>query len=257
MATIHVFRHAEALHNILPEFRAKRDPEISDAGRQQCIKMASEFPFMDQVTHLISSPLSRALSTIRLAFAPVAEKQQIIVFPELTEAGIAISSFGSSIEELQEKYGDQLDLSHVPDDWEQIHPRSRFAYDLKLIFTRAALVRERIIDLASTAEEGSHIVVMTHGQTAHFMTGDFSGPEAPTYLTNWNGNLQYRSYAIDLASRALVETPESRVRRGILGPNDPDAVAMVKAHICQRILCRMPEVHALYEAYNKPQGEGL
>ncbi|RYP70354.1 hypothetical protein DL769_004980 [Monosporascus sp. CRB-8-3] len=251
MATIHVFRHAEGMHNRFAEFRKTRDPDLTEEGGQQCRGFAAEFPYMDKVTHLVASPMRRAINSTILAFAPVSTRQKIMLLPELTEAGSRVSSFGSDPSELLREFGDKIDLDAVPKQWNRLDASSQFAYSLEKIEARTAAAREWLMELALAAGEDSHIVVMTHGQTAHFVTDDFEGVRPPKYTCDWRGNLEYRSYRFDFASGKMVETPESRTRRGMPPAYTLDEATKkeIKDVLWRRILERTPEVHELYEAY--------
>ncbi|KAI1097330.1 hypothetical protein F4804DRAFT_351780 [Jackrogersella minutella] len=188
MATIHVFRLAEGVHNVLPEFEHVRDP------------------------------------------------------------GAQMSSFGSDASKLYAEFTSQIDLNRVSGGWEVLDTNGAFAYDLEKIKARTTAAREWLADLALTAGEGAHIVVMTHNQTAHFVTDDFEGVEAPQYSCDWDDNLSYRSYKFDFSTKTMIETPESRERRGVstvrtLSQADSDAI---KEIVSQRIIDRNPDIQGLH-----------
>ncbi|RYP03898.1 hypothetical protein DL764_004814 [Monosporascus ibericus] len=92
---------------------------------------------------------------------------------------------------------------------------------------------------------------MTHGQTAHFVTDDFEGVRPPKYMCDWRGNLEYRSYRFELASRNIVEMSESWTRRG-MPPGytfDEAAKKEIKDVLRRQILERTPAINELYKAY--------
>ncbi|KAL7623789.1 hypothetical protein AAE478_005342 [Parahypoxylon ruwenzoriense] len=253
MATIHVFRHAEAMHNRYRELRQTRDPDLSPEGRQQCLELLVSFPHMDKVKYLVSSPMRRAINSCLLAFSPVVLKEPVVLVPQLTEAGSQVSSFGSSPSELHEEFGKKISLGLVPENWNAVSPDSPSAYDLEKIEDRTTRARLLLISAAREAGDGSHIVVMTHGQTAHFMTDDFSGVEPPKFRCDWGGNLDYRSYKFDFDSGTMIETPDSRQKRGLPAVVTADELTKndeARDSLCSRIVERTPQVHELYEKYN-------
>ncbi|KAI0007563.1 phosphoglycerate mutase-like protein [Xylariaceae sp. FL0662B] len=252
MATIHVFRHAQGMHDKGPELKDTRDPDLSEEGRKQCAELAVSFPHTDKITHLVSSPMRRAINSCLLAFPTVVSKQKITLLPELTEEGSQMSDFGSDISVLLKDFGEGVDANGVPGHWNKLTPTSRSAYNLEKIEGRTTAGREWLADLAFFSPQGSHIVVMTHGHTAHWLTDDFEGVEAPGYLYDWDGELAYRSYQFDFASKKMIETSESRARRGAPAASVYDEAAKrnVKEVLRGRILKRMPEVYEFYDAHN-------
>ncbi|KAI1780804.1 hypothetical protein F4818DRAFT_436001 [Hypoxylon cercidicola] len=221
MATIHVFRHAESMHNVDEEQTKSRDPVLSPAGRQQCMDFSQQFPFMNGVTHVVSSPLRRAIESSLLAFSPALAEKQVIVLPEVTETGNRPLVSDPAVQSF----------------WIYLDPLSPYAYEIGRINTRMIAGRRFLIELASTVDENAHIIVMTHGQSAHFLTDDFDGPKSPDFRCVWDGNLTYRSYKVDLITNALIETPESRARRGapMASTIDEATKDTIKGILTQRI----------------------
>ncbi|KAI1206197.1 uncharacterized protein F4807DRAFT_463962 [Annulohypoxylon truncatum] len=253
MATIHVFRTAETQFDAEPKFRNARDSSLSEKGLEQCMKFSCHsgfLPLMQHVTHVVSSPLCSSLYSCRIAFDRIVSSKTIIVRPELMDVGCPTPSFGSDKMKLFLMFGEQVNLDALPNGWEDIDPSSEYAhYDLQKIKARTSAGRRWLMDLARTAGEKAHIVVMTHGQTAHLLTDDFQGVEPP-YSANWDGDLSWRSYKFDFAAEKMVETPSSRVRRGVsadINTFTEDENDRIRAMIEDRIEKRAPLVQA-YQA---------
>lgn len=82
--TIDIIRHAESYHNVADA--GYPDPPITHKGRRQCETLRQEYPFGDKVTHIVSSPLRRAIETAVIAIQPIVNKHvQITLRPELQE----------------------------------------------------------------------------------------------------------------------------------------------------------------------------
>ncbi|RYP21244.1 hypothetical protein DL765_002383 [Monosporascus sp. GIB2] len=129
-----------------------------------------------------------------------------------------------------------------------LDPSSQFAYGLEEIEARATVVREWLMELVLATGERSHVVI-TRGHTVHFIRDDFQGARPPKDTCDWRGNLEYRSYQFDFASRRTVETHESRTRRGMPPAYTLDEAAKKKAKdvLRRRAPERTPEDHELYE----------
>lgn len=258
MATIHVFRHAEAMHNIDERYRNTRDPLLTPAGMEQCRIFSEQFPFMDKIACVLSSPLKRAIQSSLLAFAPALRNKQVIVLPEITEVGSHPSGFGSSPEELVSQFGNRINVDNVPHDFADLHPESPWAYEMEKIIHRMGLARDSLKDLAIKAGDGAHIVVMTHGQSCHFLAEDFDGPKPPIFRCEWDGNLTYRSYKVDLSTSRWIEVPESREKRG--APVDSHVNEAAELHIVNflvdKIEGRREAMQKLYSRYRVAALEG-
>ncbi|KAI0882627.1 uncharacterized protein GGS22DRAFT_195853 [Annulohypoxylon maeteangense] len=217
MATIHIFRTAEAEYNAEPGFWTMRDSGLSVEGLEQCIEFSAYSEFlssMQYVTHVVSSPLRSSIFSCRIAFDRVVSSTSVIVSPNLMDVGCPTPSLGTDAVTLGVEFSGQIDRSMLPNGWESIDSGSANEYKLENIKARTKAAREWLMDLARTAGEKAHIVVMTHGQTAHLVADDFQGVESP-YDANWDGDLSWRSYNFDFAAEKMIETTESRVRRGV------------------------------------------
>ncbi|KAI0471352.1 histidine phosphatase superfamily [Xylaria cf. heliscus] len=204
--TIHVIRHAEALHNATDNYEI-HDPELTELGYQQCEALAAELADLGEVELVFASPLQRAIQTALATFKNYSK--HIALLPDLQEYDLLPPSIGSSPDELFQKYGpDRLDYSFLAQDWTDKSPHSRYAPK----FT-AARARSARLFLRSVAQKyrdtDANIFVVSHGL--------FIG-----YLTASDGNMfkntEYRSYhfeqlAGDDIQAKLIETPGSIDRR--------------------------------------------
>ncbi|CAG8936671.1 unnamed protein product [Penicillium salamii] len=84
----------------------------------------------------------------------------------------------------------------------------------------AVSARARGARLWLKARPESEIVVVAHGGLMHFLTGEWEDC-SKNEATGWD-NAEYRTYEFDTArideDLPLLETPESRLRRGKTGP---------------------------------------
>ncbi|RYP73004.1 hypothetical protein DL771_003872 [Monosporascus sp. 5C6A] len=85
-------------------------------------------PWMDKVTHLVSSHMQRALNSCLLTSEPVASRgKRIVALPALTDTGTHEASFGSSKSVFAAAFGDKVDLGWLPVGWDAPEPEGRFA----------------------------------------------------------------------------------------------------------------------------------
>ncbi|OTA88702.1 hypothetical protein M434DRAFT_398946 [Hypoxylon sp. CO27-5] len=222
--TIDIIRHAESYHNLIgPEIP---DPTITHRGERQCEALRQKYPFGDKVAYIISSPLRRAIETALKAIKPLVDDAvELILLPELQEINASPSSTGSSKVALQFLYKG-LDLSALSDDWHLKGSDTPFAPNVEKVEARAKVARNWLrmlaLKLVEDGNEDAHIVVVTHGEFAHWLTDDFIGVD---YGRNSGWYVcEFRSYrflkldAPEAEDVEMVETHESLRRRGV----DPD-----------------------------------
>ncbi|KAI0597531.1 phosphoglycerate mutase-like protein [Biscogniauxia sp. FL1348] len=211
---IHIIRHAQAWSN-LPGYYDVRDPILTPFGRLQCAHLLTTFPHMDKVTALLASPMKRTISTCILSFLPVSDKR-ITLMAELQEVGSWNCDIGNDMETIRMEFGKRVDTSLVKPGWNDKNPTTEWAADVAKVEARARTARQQIRRLASLPKNSdAHIVVVTHGIFAHWLTQDFGGVggNGPSW-----GNAEYRSYQfVDLvgedAEAAMVEMDSSIQRR--------------------------------------------
>ncbi|KAI1637444.1 phosphoglycerate mutase-like protein [Biscogniauxia mediterranea] len=190
---IDVIRHAEAWHNVC---RSNiQDPGLTPDGEAQCYKLRDTYPFMDKVSHVVSSPAQRAVATALIAFDPVVTKgKKAILLPDLQETGAKLSDTGSPPKRLEALFKPHVDLSHLSERWYRRDADSDYAPDAAKVEARARRARRFIRRLARAArdDDDAHIVVVTHGGFAHFLTEDYEAL-GPGSFTDYD-NAELKSY---------------------------------------------------------------
>ncbi|KAI0131215.1 histidine phosphatase superfamily [Daldinia grandis] len=220
--TIDIIRHAQASHNIYGNHI--RDAILTEDGAAECRLLKDTYPFGPMVTNVISSPLRRAIDTAILGVLPTIDGLiSIKLLPNLQEINSSPSSTGLPKHSLAQQYDGDLAINtdDIDEDWYHKDPSSPYAPQVRKVEARARAVRKHLRMLARMAIEAgkddAHIVVVTHGEFAHWLTGDFQGV-TETHNTNWY-NTEYRSfqidniYAADRIDPLLVETTESIMGR--------------------------------------------
>jgi broad specificity phosphatase PhoE len=167
---IHLFRHAEAVHNAESD-ESIRDPLLTEKGKKkQAQRILNTYQFLDHPTLILTSPLRRAIETVLQAFHPSfndnantvfpTSAPRIIALPHLQEVSQEPCDTGSSLASLKSEYGEYVEFPEEHfhcDDWFQ-KDGTCFANENSLLSARAEFVREYI--LQQSCEE---IIVVTHG----------------------------------------------------------------------------------------------
>ncbi|KAL2135772.1 hypothetical protein VTI74DRAFT_6977 [Chaetomium olivicolor] len=234
---IHLVRHAQGFHNLSADNHSLPDPDLTPLGKDQCAHLAKTFPFHQQVTHLVASPLRRTLYTCLLSFEPAlrspssdgkeeeeGKRKVVIALPELQEVSPLPCDTGSAPAALAAEFaarGD-VDLSLLSDGWnDKTSPGSPFVPEMEKLEARARKARAWMRELGRAWERenpgrDAHVVAVTHGGFLHFLTGDWDGVSIERG-TGWE-NTEWRSYEFveeDGEEARLRETRVSwRRRRG-------------------------------------------
>ena len=81
---------------------------------------------MDKITHVLCSPLTRALETALEGFKPLCERGlQVIAWAQLIETGNGPTNRGDSSSDLKMKMKDlPVDLQYIDEDWEKASNKS-------------------------------------------------------------------------------------------------------------------------------------
>ncbi|KAL1976225.1 hypothetical protein VTN31DRAFT_2507 [Thermomyces dupontii] len=223
---VHLVRHAQGYHNLSTENHSLPDPDLTDLGKQQCADLQKNFPYHSQVELVVASPIRRTIYTALLGFEPVFQAHpdtKLICLPEAQEASDAPCDTGSDPEVLRKEFeGNKIpvDLSLVQDGWNS--KTGKWSPTPRALRKRAREVRRW---LRSRPEK--EIVLVTHGGILHYITEDWEDYSA-YQGTGWT-NAEYRTFKFsdtlhkedlegkpleDSDDATLVETPESRQRRG-------------------------------------------
>ena len=155
---VHLIRHAQGLHNVEPEGHALLDPQLTEAGKEQCRRLQQDFPPFGSINLILASPIKRAISTALLGFDEQIRRQrlQVVAMPDLQATSDRLCDTGSSRHEIAREFeGQPVDLSMVTPGWEC--KRGRWVSEDKAIRKRA---REVIEWIAGREEED--IVIVSH-----------------------------------------------------------------------------------------------
>ncbi|KAI4869022.1 phosphoglycerate mutase-like protein [Hypoxylon rubiginosum] len=222
--TIDIIRHAEAYHNLFGPH--VRDPGITPIGGEQgCASLRKKYPHADDVIFIISSPMRRCIETALRGIAPLLDEGQGIVslLPDLQEVNASPSGTGSPLSKLVDTYGENLEKETVPEDWYVKGPDTKNAPDPDKVEVRAWRARQsirRATRIAARHHPDAHVVVVTHGEFAHWLTQDFAGITNNRNSAWWPA--EFRSYRFadlqytgddDDATLVEIDTPESLERR--------------------------------------------
>lgn len=227
---IHCVRHAQGVHNLCTANHVIHDPLLTQLGHEQCAKLRENFPRHAEVDLVTASPLRRTIYTALESFGPVFDSHpgtKLIALPDVQETSDVPCDTGSDPSVLKEEFaGKPVDLDMVYEGWN--NKTGRFAPTNKALKERALAARRWL-----KARPEKEIIVVTHGGYLHYFTDDWE--DSSQYQgTGWT-NTEYRTYTfseedhkndlegnvLDGDNASLVETIESRNRRGKKGPT-PD-----------------------------------
>ncbi|KKK12296.1 hypothetical protein ARAM_001380 [Aspergillus rambellii] len=224
---IHCVRHAQGFHNLCTANHTIPDPLLTDLGNEQCRKLYNTFPRHDQVDLVVASPLRRTMYTALQSFEPVFKANpdmKLILLPDIQETSDVPCDTGTDPALLQKEIDEKglpVDASLVHEGWNE----GRYAPTNHAIKERARDARRWL-----KARPEKEIIMVSHGGVLHYFTEDWE--DSSQYQgTGWT-NTEYRTYTftekIDLDdlegytlesdNASLVETIESRQRRGKDGP---------------------------------------
>ncbi|KAJ5173096.1 phosphoglycerate mutase family protein [Penicillium capsulatum] len=224
---IHCVRHAQGIHNLNTANHVIPDPLLTDLGHEQCQKLRDNFPYHAQIDLVTASPLRRTIYTALEAFEPVFQAHkdmQLIALPDAQETSDVPCDTGSDPEVLRQEFaGKNVNIDLVQNGWN--NKTGRYAPTNHALKERARAARRWL-----KARPEKEIVLVTHGGFLHYFTEDWE--DSSQYQgTGWV-NTEFRSfvfseethtddlegYALDGDNASLVETIESRQRRGKDGP---------------------------------------
>lgn len=193
------------------------DPDLTPLGVTQCEALAKSFPYHNQITHLMSSPIRRALYTCLNSFPSSVERGlPVLALPSAQEFSDYPCDTGSPTSKLAEEFRGKVDLGLLGDDWNS--NKGKWSPHCDAIDARARETRRFLRqfgrDWMRQNEGDCHVVVSTHGGFLHYVTGEWSGTGGSAG-TGWR-NCEFRSFAFkegEDEDASLVELQESRARR--------------------------------------------
>ncbi|KAI8946048.1 hypothetical protein F4801DRAFT_583803 [Xylaria longipes] len=159
--TIHILCEAESA-TIMPNGDKLFDPLITDTGVLQSVRIRDNFPHMNQVRAIFSSPLRRAIETGLIAFDSVMRRGLQITLRQNLRGLHGIPAYtGSSWEELREEFGLKLDLVDLQAGWWYV-TNDINDFSPALCIEQARQARVNIRDAARRLGDNDHIVVISH-----------------------------------------------------------------------------------------------
>ncbi|KAG4433066.1 hypothetical protein IFR05_011460 [Cadophora sp. M221] len=251
---IHLIRHARAQHNYDSKtatpaqksfHRSFLNPSLTPHGRAEALDLLSRFPYMHLLTHILTSPLRRALETTILALEPAIRNGiHPIIIAELREVGMGKSSTGTDISTVLKKLGELGELvmtDTLQPGWE-FNVEQRYEADERAEKVKGML--KELGDVLSSQVGGTeagglwngysfgplpeerdvHIAVVSHACFLWKMIGEQTGGNF--------ANAEFRTFQFrgdeggsqgKQKSTELIETLESR---GMLHPSTAEATVV-------------------------------
>ncbi|KAK9234110.1 histidine phosphatase superfamily [Lipomyces kononenkoae] len=193
--SVHLVRHAESVHNTDHDF-SRPDPELTALGRQQAADLGRGFPYSNQISVIVTSPLRRTIETTLQAFANILDKRyfdessglgvsggaELVLDPGLQERSDLPCDTGSDEQVLKSLFPN-LVISGLPAGWQV----KEGLYSPDAVEERARTVRRDLAERIGDSEWGD-IVVVTHGAFMKHLSGD---PNIDLPKAGW------RSYTIE------------------------------------------------------------
>ncbi|KAI1457864.1 histidine phosphatase superfamily [Annulohypoxylon moriforme] len=211
--TLHIFRHAEGLHNVAARGGGIPDPYLTTLGLTQCVQV--QRIFRQDIDIIIASPMKRTIQTALFCFGQAIRdgSKNIILVPDLQEVGRDPCNTGSPPNVLVEEFGNVIDASRLGDSW-YTEGSSTNNTD---ILDRAVRARQAIATIIDEYKAGKpnlgniNVAIVSHGRFIQYLTGDFVRYRTPTeaYAAMWR-NTGTRSYRfVSDTDLRLKETDES------------------------------------------------
>ncbi|KAF2235033.1 phosphoglycerate mutase-like protein [Viridothelium virens] len=212
---IHFVRHGQGLHDLYNDQNIP-DPDLTEHGYAQCEHLRDIFPYHDRIQLVCASPIRRTIQTALISFEPYLQsgKRQVLAIPRGQESSSQPSNTGHDPSTLKAEFGKLVDFSLVQEDWNS--KEGLWAPDWHTVELRARQLR-----LLLRAREEKEIVVISHGNFLHHVTGNIDEQGRQTG-GDWK-NAEYRTYIFDPPDHedALIqETEESYRARSADGPSE-------------------------------------
>ncbi|KAI9933786.1 hypothetical protein ASPWEDRAFT_168061 [Aspergillus wentii DTO 134E9] len=232
---IHIIRHAQGEHNI-NDAHHLRDPLLTAIGKHQCQDLAETFPFHNDISIILASPLKRTIQTAAYVFSSTLEKRQIplLLAPMAQEISHLPCDLGYEREIVLEEGPKlvtqaapgydvaKLDMSLVGDDWNA--KKGIYAATVSAVRQRAFQLRAWLYQRPE-----KHVALVSHGGFLHYLIEDWSSYD----ISRGTGfsNCEWRQYEFTRDSNGreahLTESGSTREKQ--------DMPAGVDAHIIHEI----------------------
>ncbi|KAJ5762515.1 uncharacterized protein N7511_005897 [Penicillium nucicola] len=204
--TLYLIRHGQGEHNV-NNSNHLRDPLLTQTGKDECCQLREEFPFAQDISVVLASPLQRTIQTAAWVFAAELEKRQLpfILVPgaqEISgfncnhgwdEAHVKLQAPKLIAEAAPNFDSSRLDVALMDEMWNS--KTGVYAHTLSAIRKRAADLRSW---LWSRPEE--HVALVTHGGFLHYLMEDWAGYDK-LHCTGWK-NCEWRKFEFTEDSNA-------------------------------------------------------
>ncbi|KAK9320831.1 histidine phosphatase superfamily [Lipomyces orientalis] len=201
---LYLVRHAEGEHNVNDSHHI-RDALLTDKGKEQCLQLRDSFPYHNDISLVLASPLRRTIQTASYAFAPVLKKSNVpfLLVPQAQEISALACDVGQERSVLEEElpnlitnklldfYSVKVDTTLLEDGWNS--KKGIYLPRLHAVQERAAALR-----LWLWQRPESHIILVTHGAFLHYLTEDWTSYD-PNRGTAYR-NCEFRRFAFSEAS---------------------------------------------------------
>ncbi|KAF2689834.1 phosphoglycerate mutase-like protein [Lentithecium fluviatile CBS 122367] len=231
---ISIVRHAQGYHNLTGD-STLHDPLLTPLGKSQCTHLRRTYPHHSTISLILSSPLRRTIQTAAYSFAPALEREEVkfVCLPELQEVGDCASDTGTDVHKLGEAVaemfrgegeefewvGGKVDLSLVGEGWNC--NQGYYAHKYAALAKRGADVRRYLFTLS---RQHPHIVVVTHGAIAHFITEDWAVADPMLGTTYRNCEVREFRFGEGSTEGGNVKLVESRGRRVVYAGEEEGVV---------------------------------
>ncbi|KAK9241758.1 histidine phosphatase superfamily [Lipomyces tetrasporus] len=248
---VYLVRHAEGEHNVNDSHHI-RDALLTDKGKEQCFQLRDRFPYHDDISLVLASPLRRTIQTAPYAFASVLKNSNVafVLVPQAQEISALACDVGQERSVLEEELPNLITNELL--DFDSVK-KGIYVPRLQAVKERAAALRSWLWQRPE-----SHIVLLTHGAFLHYLTEDwhiirpeerYISDKSLLYyhlLTTMTGtayqNCEFRRFAFSEASHGqeahLFEVGGTGVKQGRpLGIETTvlKEIVAVESQPCQRI----------------------
>ena len=178
---ITLVRHGECLAQADPEHLSDVDSRLTKLGRSQAVAAAGRLS-TQSVTHILSSPLTRALETAE-TIAQFCGIREVAVWLSLREGFGSTRQVGLSRQRMQEQFVRTVVPAEVTaNGWPHGDP------DLRAFWDRCTEVVAR---LRAEYAPDDHLAIVTHGGCANYLLHVLLGMDrgAPRWFELSNGSL--------------------------------------------------------------------
>lgn len=173
---VHVLRHEEAKHRIVPEDETIFDPHLTTQGYINCCKIRKEMAGKISPDLILASPLTRTLSTAWRVFSPSPTQREIWAWPNLQNYDPGPNGTGLGLDELRKRCqsksnrGFEVRLDYVPWDW---YDKETGIWSDDNPEDRVEAIKDFLVDLMEACPKRKfEVALVTHGSISMDLFGD-------------------------------------------------------------------------------------